>query len=65
MTIERFEDQLAAAKGNIRHVNMWSDDNRRQEATTSDDSDYSLSIEEALARYEAAGVPRTPRSIQG
>jgi len=50
------------------------DDNPRQEATTStdlsrpvatsDDSDYSLSIEEALARYEAAGVPRTPRSIQ-
>jgi hypothetical protein len=51
-----------------------SDDNPRQEAATSpdlprhaatgDDSDYSLSIDEALARYEAAGVPRTPRSIQ-
>jgi hypothetical protein len=24
MTIERFEDQLAAAKGKIRHVNMWN-----------------------------------------
>jgi hypothetical protein len=33
-------------------------------AATNDDSDYSLSVEEALARYEAAGVPRTPRSIQ-
>src|SRR6266567_2950727 len=33
-------------------------------AATSDDIDYSLSVEEALARYEAAGVPRTPRSIQ-
>ena len=33
-------------------------------AATSDDSDYSLSIEEALARYEAAGLPRTTRSIQ-
>lgn len=51
-----------------------SDDNPRQEAATppdlsrpvatSDDSDYSLSIEEALARYEAASIPRTPRSIQ-
>ncbi len=49
-------------------------DNLRQEAATTtdvsrhvatgDDSDYSLSIEEALARYEAAGVPRTARSIQ-
>ena len=33
-------------------------------AATTDDSDYSLSIEDALAHYEAAGVPRTPRSIQ-
>jgi hypothetical protein len=51
-----------------------SDDDLQQEGATStdlsrpvatgDDSDYSLSIEEALARYEAAGVPRTPRSIQ-
>src|SRR5258708_31809083 len=35
----------------------------RQAATTSE-SDYSLSIEDALARYEQAGVPRTARSIQ-
>lgn len=51
-----------------------SDDNPQQEAATSadlsrqaatsGDTDYSLSIEDALARYEAAGVPRTPRSIQ-
>ena len=51
-----------------------SDDNLRQEAPTSTDqsrqdatggdSDYSLSIDEALARYEAAGIPRTPRSLQ-
>src|SRR3954471_18842210 len=51
-----------------------SDDNPRQEAATSTDlsrqamttgdKDYSLSIEEALARYEAAGLPRTTRSIQ-
>jgi hypothetical protein len=51
-----------------------NDDNQRQEGATStdlsrhaatrDDSDYSLSVEEALRRYAAAGVPRTPRSIQ-
>src|SRR5438309_9443968 len=51
-----------------------TDNNQRQGAAkttdlsrpvaTTDDSDYSLSIEDALARYEAAGVPRTPRSIQ-
>jgi hypothetical protein len=35
-----------------------------QHAATSDDSEYSLSIDEALARYEAAGLPRTTRSIQ-
>jgi hypothetical protein len=51
-----------------------SDDNQRQEgatspdlsrpAATSGDSEYSLSIEEALALYEAAGLGRTTRSIQ-
>ena len=35
-----------------------------RQAATSDDTKYSLSIEEALARYEAAGLPRTMRSIQ-
>ena len=33
-------------------------------AATSPDSDYSLSIEEAAERYNHAGHPRTPRSIQ-
>jgi hypothetical protein len=51
-----------------------SDDNPRQEAATStdlsrpvatsSDSHYSLSIEDALQRYEHAGLPRTPRSVQ-
>src|SRR5437764_15170966 len=51
-----------------------SDNNPRQEdatpadlsrpVATTDDSEYSLSVEEALARYETAGLPRTPRSIQ-
>src|SRR5205809_5194777 len=51
-----------------------ADDKQKQEAATSSDlsrqgatsdySDYSLSIEDALARYEAAGLPRTTRSIQ-
>jgi hypothetical protein len=51
-----------------------SDDNPRQEdattadlsrpVATGDNSEYSLSVDEALARYEAAGLPRTPRSIQ-
>jgi hypothetical protein len=31
---------------------------------TASDSDYTLTIEEALQRYEHAGHPRTPRSIQ-
>ena len=31
---------------------------------TSPDSDFTLSIDEALERYALAGLPRTPRSIQ-
>src|ERR1700760_4929346 len=31
---------------------------------TSDDSEFTLSIEEALERYARAGLPRTPRTIQ-
>lgn len=31
---------------------------------TSPDSDFSLTIDEALERYGRAGLPRTPRSIQ-
>jgi hypothetical protein len=54
-------------------ISSMSDDTQRQGATTDDvsrpvatssDSDYSLSIEDALARYEAAGIPRTRRSVQ-
>lgn len=51
-----------------------TDDDQRQEAATSGDlprhvatsgdSEYSLSIEDALARYEAAGLPRNRRSVQ-
>jgi hypothetical protein len=50
------------------------DDTQRQEAATSTDlsrqaatsgdSNYSLSIEDALARYNAAGLPRNRRSVQ-
>ena len=31
---------------------------------TSSDGDFTLTIEDALALYAAAGIPRTPRSIQ-
>ena len=40
-----------------------ADDLSRQ-AATSKDSEYSLTIDEALERYARAGLPRTPRSIQ-
>ncbi len=39
------------------------DDPSRQVATRHD-SDFTLSIDEALERYEKAGHPRTPRSVQ-
>src|SRR5438067_12466184 len=39
------------------------DDLSRQDAT-SPDSEYTLSIDEALERYDHAGHPRTPRSVQ-
>src|SRR5437868_12505103 len=40
-----------------------SDDQPRQTAASSD-TEYSLSIEEAAALYERAGLPRTMRTIQ-
>jgi hypothetical protein len=40
-----------------------TDDVSRQVAT-SPDSDFTLSIDEALEQYARAGLPRTPRSIQ-
>lgn len=38
-------------------------DMSRQDATTPD-SEYTLTVDEALTRYEHAGHPRTPRSVQ-
>src|ERR1700686_3037347 len=40
-----------------------TDDLSRQVATSTD-SDFTLTIDEALERYARAGLPRTPRSIQ-
>src|SRR5580700_1846386 len=40
-----------------------SEDMSRQGAT-SPDSEYTLTIDEALARYDHAGHPRTARSVQ-
>jgi hypothetical protein len=40
------------------------DDDPSRQAATSPDSEYTLTIDEAAARYEHAGHPRTPRSIQ-
>lgn len=40
-----------------------TDDLSRQVAT-SPDSDFTLTIDEALERYSRAGLPRTPRSVQ-
>jgi hypothetical protein len=40
------------------------DPDQPRPAATSPDNEYSLSIEEAAARYEHAGLPRTLRTIQ-
>src|SRR6476646_9494523 len=39
-------------------------DDPSRHVATSPDSDFTLSIDEALERYARAGLPRTPRSIQ-
>lgn len=39
-------------------------DDPSRHAATSPDSEYTLTIDEAADRYEHAGHPRTPRSIQ-
>lgn len=44
-------------------MNDMNLDQSRHVATSSD-SDFILTIEEALERYAGAGLPRTPRSIQ-
>src|SRR5205085_6083820 len=43
---------------------MAMTDDQSRPVATSSDSEYSLSIDEAAARYEHAGHPRTSRSIQ-
>ncbi len=35
-----------------------------RQAATTPDTEFTLSIDEALARYDEAGLPRTPRSVQ-
>jgi hypothetical protein len=44
-------------------IALMTDDMSRPVAT-SDDSDFTLTIDEALERYARAGLPRTPRSVQ-
>src|SRR6202167_561736 len=39
-------------------------DDLSRPVATSDDSDFTLTIDNALERYSRAGLPRTPRSIQ-
>src|ERR1700686_5274225 len=39
-------------------------DDLSRHVATSPDSDFTLTIDEALERYSRAGLPRTPRSIQ-
>jgi hypothetical protein len=39
-------------------------DDQSRPVATSPDSDFTLTIDEALVRYGQAGLPRTPRSIQ-
>src|SRR6266852_4287208 len=39
-------------------------DDQSRPVATSPDSDFVLSIDDALERYARAGLPRTPRSIQ-
>jgi len=39
-------------------------DDQSRLVATSPDSDFTLTIDEALERYSRAGLPRTPRSIQ-
>jgi hypothetical protein len=45
------------------HLPMETIDTSRPVATSSD-GDFTLTIEDALALYAKAGIPRTPRSIQ-
>ena len=49
--------------GEPRYHSAMNHDTSRQVAS-SPDSDFTLTIDEALERYARAGLPRTPRSIQ-
>ena len=40
------------------------DDDKSRQVATTDDSEYSLSVDEAAERYDHAGHPRTIRAIQ-
>ena len=44
------------------HSYMTADQSRQ--APTSPDSEFTLTIDDALERYARAGLPRTPRSVQ-
>jgi hypothetical protein len=39
-------------------------DDRSRPVATSPDTDFTLTIDDALERYARAGLPRTPRSVQ-
>jgi hypothetical protein len=55
---------IAGERGTNRAIiNPMTDDQSRPVATTPD-SDFTLTIEDAVERYAHAGLPRTPRSIQ-
>lgn len=62
MSDDNQRHETATSPDQSRHV-ATSDDTPRQ-PTFRSDSDFTLTIEDALARYEHAGHPRTPRSIQ-
>jgi hypothetical protein len=51
---------MASSRVNINQMN----NNQPRPVATTPDSDFTLSIDEALERYTRAGHPRTPRSIQ-
>jgi hypothetical protein len=46
------------------HAALSSTHDNHRPAATSSDSDFTLTIDDALALYAEAGIPRTPRSIQ-
>jgi hypothetical protein len=56
ITIER--------SGNAELSSTAMADDLSRPVATRHDSDFTLSIDEALERYEKAGHPRTPRSVQ-